>query len=216
MVVASAAPMESDIDYTLLQRRLLPHCNRVYSLLHQNTLENLSKSLELSLINACHWLAMLYSGQNKMAKAEAKYLRALAGFEKAWGPDHTSTLDTVNNLGVLYKNQGKMAEAEAMYLRALAGKEITWGPDHKNTLDTRYNLANLFEEKSMLQDAARHFELVVQGYTKLLGPEHSKTVDASERLKRCEAGSNGVAGNRYSLTVWLEAEAILGDVGALR
>ena len=36
MVVASAVPMESDVDYSLLQRRLLPHCNRVYSLLHQN------------------------------------------------------------------------------------------------------------------------------------------------------------------------------------
>jgi hypothetical protein len=30
------------------------------------------------------------------------YNRALAGKEKAWGPEHTSTLDTVNNLGSLY------------------------------------------------------------------------------------------------------------------
>ena len=28
--------------------------------------------------------------------------------EKAWGPDHTSTLDTVNNFGVLYADQGKL------------------------------------------------------------------------------------------------------------
>jgi hypothetical protein len=27
------------------------------------------------------------------------YVRALAGYEKALGPDHTSTLSTVNNLG---------------------------------------------------------------------------------------------------------------------
>ncbi|SLM37739.1 beta transducin-like protein het-e4s [Lasallia pustulata] len=72
-----------------------------------------------------------------MAEAEAMYRRALEGKEKAWGPEHTSTLDTekawgpehtstlgtVNNLGVLYKDQGKMAEAEAMYRRALEGKE---------------------------------------------------------------------------------------------
>jgi tetratricopeptide (TPR) repeat protein len=48
------------------------------------------------------------------------YLRALAGCEKALGPDHTSTLDTVNNLGTLYRAQGKLTEAEEMYLRALA------------------------------------------------------------------------------------------------
>ena len=49
------------------------------------------------------------------------YVRALAGNEKALGPDHTSTLDTVNNLGILYRDQGKLAEAEQMYQRALAG-----------------------------------------------------------------------------------------------
>jgi hypothetical protein len=43
------------------------------------------------------------------------YQRALAGHEKALGPGHTSTLNTVNNLGLLYSNQGKLAEAEQMY-----------------------------------------------------------------------------------------------------
>jgi len=56
------------------------------------------------------------------------YVRALAGYEKTLGPDHTSTLDTVNNLGLLYRNQGKLAEAEQMYVRALAGKEKALGP----------------------------------------------------------------------------------------
>ena len=51
------------------------------------------------------------------------YLRALKGYEKAWGAEHTSTLDTVNNLAVLYSDQGKIAEAEAMYMRALKEKE---------------------------------------------------------------------------------------------
>ncbi|SLM39074.1 nb-arc and tpr domain protein [Lasallia pustulata] len=50
------------------------------------------------------------------------YRRALEWYEKAWGPEHTSTLDTVNNLGMLYKDQGKMAEAEAMYRRAQDGR----------------------------------------------------------------------------------------------
>jgi Flp pilus assembly protein TadD len=48
------------------------------------------------------------------------YSRALAGKEKAWGPDHTSTLDTVNNLGVLYADQGRLGDAERMYNRAAA------------------------------------------------------------------------------------------------
>ena len=134
MVVASAVPTESIDDYTLLERRLLPHSNHVYSFLEQNILKNTSEAIEFSLISACHNLRMLYSDQDKMAKAEVMFLRALAGLEKVWGPDHTSTLDTVNNLGNLYSDQGKMAEAEAMYLRALAGYEKAWD----QTIHPRY------------------------------------------------------------------------------
>jgi tetratricopeptide (TPR) repeat protein len=54
-----------------------------------------------------------------MQEAEEMYLRALRGYEKAWGPDHTSTFFTVHNLGNLYSDQGKMQEAEKIYLRAL-------------------------------------------------------------------------------------------------
>jgi Tfp pilus assembly protein PilF len=46
------------------------------------------------------------------------YQRALQGYEKAWGPEHTSTLRIVNNLGLLYVSQGKLDEAEQMYQRA--------------------------------------------------------------------------------------------------
>lgn len=61
------------------------------------------------------------------------YQQALAGKEKALGPDHTSTLSTVNNLGNLYKAQGRLKEAEKMYQRALAGCEKALGPDHGRT-----------------------------------------------------------------------------------
>lgn len=38
-----------------------------------------------------------------MKEAEDMYLRVLAGYEKAWGPEHKQTLDTRYNLGHLYK-----------------------------------------------------------------------------------------------------------------
>jgi Tfp pilus assembly protein PilF len=47
------------------------------------------------------------------------YQRALQSKEKAWGPEHTSTLNTVNNLANLYADQGKLVEAEQMYQQAL-------------------------------------------------------------------------------------------------
>jgi Tfp pilus assembly protein PilF len=46
------------------------------------------------------------------------------------GSEHTSTLDTVNNLGLLYSDQGKLEEAEEMYQRALKGYIST--PDDRS------------------------------------------------------------------------------------
>jgi tetratricopeptide (TPR) repeat protein len=70
---------------------------------------------------------MLYADQSKLGEAEKMYQRALEGKEKALGLEHTSTLDTVNNLGLLYAYQGKLDEAESMYQRALDGYENALG-----------------------------------------------------------------------------------------
>jgi hypothetical protein len=47
-------------------------------------------------------LAGLYKQNYLNEEAEEMSLRALRGQENAWGLEHTSTLDTVNNLGNLY------------------------------------------------------------------------------------------------------------------
>jgi tetratricopeptide (TPR) repeat protein len=77
----------------------------------------------MSTLETVHNLGLLYSDQGKLAGAEQMYERALAGYEKALGAEHTSTLKTVHNLGILYSDQGKLAEAEQIYERALAGYE---------------------------------------------------------------------------------------------
>jgi tetratricopeptide (TPR) repeat protein len=78
------------------------------------------------------------------------YRRALGAYEKALGPDHTSTLNTVYNLGLLYSDQGKLEEAEGMYQRALAGKEKALGRDHTSTLDTVHGLGLLYSAQGKL------------------------------------------------------------------
>ncbi|KAK3947359.1 hypothetical protein QBC32DRAFT_328628 [Pseudoneurospora amorphoporcata] len=89
--------------------------------------------------------------QSRLKEAETMYQRALEGYEKALGPDYTSTLDTVHNLGLLYQTQGRLMEAEAMYQRALEGKEKALGPDHTSTLNTVNNLGNLYKTQGRLK-----------------------------------------------------------------
>ncbi|KAL9125867.1 MAG: hypothetical protein Q9175_008011 [Cornicularia normoerica] len=122
-----------------------------------------------------------------MKDAEDMYRRALTGLEKALGPEHPSTLNTVNNLGSLYWNQGKMKDAEDMCRRALTGYEKALGPEHMETLDKRYNLGLLYKKRSMFENAVQQFEFAVQGFTKTLGPEHPKTVEASNALERVKS-----------------------------
>ena len=81
------------------------------------------------------------------------YQRALKGYEKTWGPEHPSTLITVNNLGLLYADQCKIEEAEAMYQRALEGFEKVLGLEHKTTLTTFNNLVRFSESQGKIEEA---------------------------------------------------------------
>jgi hypothetical protein len=60
-----------------------------------------------------------------------------------FGPDHISTLETVNNLGTLYRDQGKLAEAEQMYQRALLGLQNSLGSEHPSTMIVMNNMKML-------------------------------------------------------------------------
>jgi tetratricopeptide (TPR) repeat protein len=129
-----------------------------------------------------HSVGELLRKQGHHGRAEFMYLQALAGREKALGPDHTSTLDTVNNLGILYTNQGRLAEAGQMYVRALAGYEKALGPDHTSTLDTVNNLGILYTNQGRLAEAGQMYVRALAGYEKALGPDHTSTLETVNNL----------------------------------
>ena len=134
-----------------------------------------------------HAFAALY-GQNEMnLKAEEMYLQALRGYKKAWAAEHSSTLNTVNNLGILYKNQGKMAEAEDMLLRALRGKEKAWGPEHTSTLSTVNNLGNVYENQGKMAEAEDMLLQALRGYEEVVEKDHPTTRTITRNLQAVQA-----------------------------
>ncbi|KAN0067820.1 HET domain containing protein [Elaphomyces granulatus] len=160
----------------LTQRRLLPHAARCsHAVLNGMVIDD---GMERELDN----LGYLYANQDKLDEAEKMYQRALQGKEKAWGPDHTSTLFTVNNLGTLYADQGKLDEAEKMYQRALQGQEKAWGPDHTSTLNTVNNLGTLYADQGKLDEAEKMYQRALQGQEKAWGPDHTSTLDTVNNL----------------------------------
>ncbi len=163
--VGSAVPTEDEPQYWAIEQRLLPHASKFLEYIRHGI--DVESSDNRDIYRAIHNLGSLYADQSKMQEAEAMYRRALEGYEKAWGPEHTSTLNTVNNLGILFKNQGKMQEAEAMYRRALEGYEKAWGPEHTSTLNTVNNMANLYLDQGKMQEAEAMFWWVLEGNEKL-------------------------------------------------
>ncbi|KAH8586629.1 hypothetical protein B0O99DRAFT_665671 [Bisporella sp. PMI_857] len=174
--VASEVPDTNEKHWWLSQRRLLQHATRQAFFIVDAKVD----------VDGLYWgfhnLGDLYFDQSKLAEAEAMYLRALEGKEKALGPDHTSTLDTVHNLGTLYSDQGKPAEAEAMYLRALEGCEKALGPDHTSTLDTVHNLGTLYSGQGKPAEAEAMYLRALEGKEKALGPDHTSTLDTVHNL----------------------------------
>lgn len=90
-------PINTEREYAELQQRLLPPANYLISRERYHWQND-----TIDTWNALNRIGNLYSGQDKLKKAEEMYQQAPAGYEKALGPDHSSTLDTVNNLGLLY------------------------------------------------------------------------------------------------------------------
>ncbi|RYO93500.1 hypothetical protein DL764_007993 [Monosporascus ibericus] len=169
-------PAQDETGYWIVQGRLLLHADRCAEMINSG----------LEPDDGDEWITgafgNLYADQGRLKDAEAMYERALQGKEKAWGPEHTSTLDTVNNLGILYADQGRLKDAEAMYKRALQGYEKAWGPEHTSTLTTVNNLGILYADQGRLKDAEAMYERAVQGYEKAWGPEHTSTLDIVNNL----------------------------------
>ncbi|KAJ6004603.1 hypothetical protein N7540_012972 [Penicillium herquei] len=172
--VGYSVPDVDDRNYAELQRQLIPHANAV-------RVGQISGD-DVAVWGGLDGLGNLYSDQGKLKEAEEMYQRALIGYEKALGPDHTSTLTTVNNLGILYSDQGKLKEAEEMYQRALAGKEKALGPDHTSTLTTVNNLGNLYKDQGKLKEAEEVYQRALLGYEKALGPDHTSTLNTVNNL----------------------------------
>ena len=174
--IALHVPGEQANRPWLTQRRLLQHAARCSHIVLNGLVT------DDGMAGAYFSLGYLFNDQGKLVEAEQMYQRVLQGYEKAWGPEHTSTLGTVNNLGLLYKNQGKLVEAEQMYQRALQGYQKAWGPEHTSTLDTVNNLGLLYADQGKLVEAEQMYQRALQGKEKAWGPEHTSTLATVNNL----------------------------------
>jgi tetratricopeptide (TPR) repeat protein len=111
----------------------------------------------------------------------------------AFGPDHTSTLNTVYNLGLLYADQGKLAEAEKMYTRALQGYEnalsLELASSYLPALNTMVALSDLFSRTHRRDIAKAIYNRALSGYLTVQGPSSKWCRQLEGRLQALQVAS---------------------------
>ena len=123
--VGGHVPDKSVQFFWVIQQRLLRHVDRCWGYVLDGKLDD----------NGKDWIfynfGSMSSNLERFDEAKQMYQRALQGYERARGPEHKSTLQTVNELGNLYKKLERFDEAEKMYQRALQGYEKASSTEQK-------------------------------------------------------------------------------------
>lgn len=104
------------------------------------------------------------------------------------GPNHATTLTTVNNLGAVYHRQGNFSKAEAMYQLALQGYDKALGPDAVRTflpaLDTIENLGDLYSALNDKNKATLCYEQAEHGVSRVFGTTSPQYLRLSEKMNK--------------------------------
>jgi tetratricopeptide (TPR) repeat protein len=173
--VACYATTFSDLGLTgfSLRQQLLTQMNHVFP-----------KMLLLLPNRLLQRIGYLYQELGHWKEAEEMYDRALAGYEKQLGSEHTSTLMTINSLGLLYRDLGRLLEAEQMFNKALIGYEKVFGLDNTETVTIMNNLGIVYRDLGRLSEAEQLYNKALAGYEKALGPEATLTLVTVNNLGR--------------------------------
>lgn len=105
----------------------------------------------------------------------------LAGVEEVLGPEHPSTLVSMNNLARTLDVQGKSLESEPLHRKLLPRREKVLGPEHIDTLHTMWCLAHVLAHRRCFDESCALYERAYAAYVKTLGDDHPTTRACRER-----------------------------------
>jgi tetratricopeptide (TPR) repeat protein len=128
--------------------------------------------------------AAIVDGLGGYDESEAIYRRALAVFEKSFGPGHYEVAATLHNLGAVLVAQGNYKEAEENYRRALSIKERLLDADSPDAALTRSNLGSLLNLLGRYSESLPLLKNAVAILESRLTPAHPQLVFARENLRK--------------------------------
>ena len=131
---------------------------------------------------ARHAVGVTWRNLAQYARAERNLTRAVELRDRALGPDHPETLNSLNSLAVVVDHRGEYKRAVTLYARVLPAREKALGPDHRDTLMTAGNLASLYSWMGAHDKAKPLLERTLERSERALGPDDPDTLRAAGRL----------------------------------
>jgi tetratricopeptide (TPR) repeat protein len=129
------------------------------------------------------------------AQARSFCQRALRIREKALGPGHPDTAQSLDILGYAFIERGDLAGAQSLYERALRIREKVLGPENRDTAANIRELGHLFQKQGDLTRAQSTHERAAI-LEKVLGPEHPYTAAGLHELGCLHLDQGDLAGAR--------------------
>jgi non-specific serine/threonine protein kinase/serine/threonine-protein kinase len=124
----------------------------------------------------------VYEKLGLYSQSQSLLTRALEIQRRVLGPEHPSTLGTMQSLSDIYLHQGRYAEAETMLRDTLDTRRRILGPDHPDTLKSMNDLGLVFIAEGRFADAEKVLRDALEIKTRVLGPEDSATLNSMENL----------------------------------
>ena len=100
-----------------------------------------------STANTVQRLALVYHSQGKYAEAETLVSKSLEVHRRLLGPEHPSTLVSMNYQAYVYGAEGKYSQAEAHFRQTLQTSQRVLGPENPVTLSLLTDLAAMYQRQ---------------------------------------------------------------------
>jgi len=108
-------------------------------------------------------------------KAQLLLERALTTGRAAYGPEHASVAQTLNDLGALAAEKGDYKTAAASLESALSIRRKIYGPEHTNVADTLAELGRIYQDQGLNARAEPLHREALAIRRKALGDAHGET-----------------------------------------
>jgi serine/threonine-protein kinase len=110
---------------------------------------------------ALHNLGWLALNSHRETEGVAILEQALAAKREVLGPDHPSTLVTLQVLGMGLRQTNRLAEAAPVFEELLASTRRVNGEDSVFVADAHNELANVLQDQGRLRDAETHYRAAI-------------------------------------------------------